>query len=1144
MFQSISNVFFSTVLLMSVFSLANASISFKNETGAAGISHSGPSFGASWGDLNNDGFPDLWVGNHYRSPSLYLNNGNGQFTDVANSVWPGPVRDSHGAAWGDFDRDGDEDLIEVSGGGQANQLWMNVGGVFYEALGIGADAKKSRSRTPMWFDWNLDGYLDLALSQAPSTGDSSFLLTNNAPGFSDSSISNGIDLNGTISTFLSDLTGNGRLDLSVLAGSSDSFPARAYDTSTLPFTLITGLDNLGAGVSDAVFEDFNGDLKTDIFTIRGANPNQLVSRSSTKIEFAMVAKQNEKSTIFSASGIVNIAIYPRSESQKVFIGSSGAKANSFYLTLDSSNIAHHGIAPHTNGVADAIYIGFDFQKSEWTISLSSPFAKQVNFVVNTQENISDIRAVGYKANPVHPWPSYLVRSDSGFDELRSQSGLGMGMPCFSVVGGDFDNDMDVDLFLACTFGVRNAANMLFENQGDGTFVRIANGGGASGSSFGRADSVVTADYNQDGFLDLFITNGEGSAPFHNGPHQLFKNAGNTNNWLEIDLVGERSNPAGVGSIVKVVAGGKAQVREQNSGTHRYSQNHQRLHFGLLNAGVIDEIEVTWPNGSKQTIYNVSINQILSIYEGDLDGDNDGVSNSLDNCPNTHNPYQGDLDKDGQGNACEEPVAKGYWLDFTDPHNVVHIYGEYFDTANNQVLVNGLPMAIQSVVDRSHIIANIPNNGSIVGPIRVVTSHGEDDTPATASFFDRGGGLIYDSILNVTWLYDANYSKTTLYDDDGVMTWPQALSWASRMEYFDAVRNTKWSDWRLPTALNSDQSGPCFGFDCSDSELGHLYYISGIWRASPGPFVNVKQNAYWTSTGRFSLPGTAWLFGLGNGQQDHTGPLEDILEAHAWAVRDGDVIHNIVGCGKPAYDKATEKGIFIWKDCLSDRWEVRVTGGGDGGSRYSGLVKSSPGNILSYDTFSYENNDLLNYFSVGGELRYVMNVWNNGEDGFAFTKNGDACFLSDIPDFDIYFGPSKLLILSASLDFDTQLPCVAVIDTDGDGLNDTYEISIGTDPNKFDTDGEGLSDGDEVNLYKTNPLHVNTDRDGINDYIEVTYKKTDPTNPDTDNDGLTDGEEASRSGIGTNPNNADTDGGGIIDGDEVMNGTDPFDPLDG
>jgi outer membrane protein OmpA-like peptidoglycan-associated protein len=137
---------------------------------------------------------------------------------------------------------------------------------------------------------------------------------------------------------------------------------------------------------------------------------------------------------------------------------------------------------------------------------------------------------------------------------------------------------------------------------------------------------------------------------------------------------------------------------------------------------------------------------------------------------------------------------------------------------------------------------------------------------------------------------------------------------------------------------------------------------------------------------------------------------------------------------------------------------------------------------------------------------------------------------------------------------------ANVDSDKDGLSDTIEKELGTDPNKADTDGDGLYDGTEVKRtktdplkvdtdgdglndgnefrYKTNPLKSDTDNDGLNDGDEVNQYKTDPAKKDTDGDGLSDGGEVNK--FKTDPVKIDTDNGGVNDGAEVKRGTNPLD----
>ena len=80
----------------------SAQIAFTDVSAQAGVAHRGESYGASWGDLNNDGLPDLFASNHRQRPSLFLNVGNGTFLDTGAQVLPWRNRsgaDTHGASW-------------------------------------------------------------------------------------------------------------------------------------------------------------------------------------------------------------------------------------------------------------------------------------------------------------------------------------------------------------------------------------------------------------------------------------------------------------------------------------------------------------------------------------------------------------------------------------------------------------------------------------------------------------------------------------------------------------------------------------------------------------------------------------------------------------------------------------------------------------------------------------------------------------------------------------------------------------------------------------------------------------------------------------------------------------------------------------
>ena len=102
--------------------------------------------------------------------------------------------------------------------------------------------------------------------------------------------------------------------------------------------------------------------------------------------------------------------------------------------------------------------------------------------------------------------------------------------------------------------------------------------------------------------------------------------------------------------------------------------------------------------------------------------------------------------------------------------------------------------------------------------------------AGAALFDRGNGLVYDDVLNVTWLADANYARSSGFSTDGRLSWTAATEWVESLNY------QGYSDWRLPLTLQPDSScefnddlgaagSLSYGFGCKGSELGHMFHFN-------------------------------------------------------------------------------------------------------------------------------------------------------------------------------------------------------------------------------------------------------------------------------------------------------------------------------
>jgi hypothetical protein len=169
---------------------------------------------------------------------------------------------------------------------------------------------------------------------------------------------------------------------------------------------------------------------------------------------------------------------------------------------------------------------------------------------------------------------------------------------------------------------------------------------------------------------------------------------------------------------------------------------------------------------------------------------------------------------------------------------------------------------------------------------------------------------YDTALNITWLADANFAKTSNYDADGYMTWATAKAWA------DNLVVGAYSDWRLPTMLDTGTPGCNFSFtggtDCGYnvqtkdastgtvySEMAHLFYVSlgdkgqvaptgssGFGLSNTGPFSNVQSYIYWSGVAYAPNTGSAWYFATNTGRQDSASKFGELFVA--WAVSSGDI----------------------------------------------------------------------------------------------------------------------------------------------------------------------------------------------------------------------------------------------------------------
>ena len=644
-------------------------ILFEDVTESAGISLVKQSWGVAWGDLNGDGFPDLWINNHQQKPvTLYLNQQNGTFEEITDQAFVSldeTSGDFHGAAWFDFDNDGDQDLFQLSGGAQGldddspakqKRLFVNNNGQLQDrATSLGINYPLGRGRVAVPVDINKDGLLDVVFTSPlrnDGQGESTVFLQTADGDFDNIGASTGLNPDVPNGTFalISNLIGDNHPELIYF---DNSKPLTIYDISTLPFQdisteIIGNFPSELNKVQDIAVADFNNDLKLDLYVTQEGSPNTGFRRDTVRQARATLrpSETKERGLEFDAeggnvrfdfdgdiAGLRQLFLGTNVSTEDIFIGSTGFNPDSLEFTLNPNNFRVSGIAPFTPTVDRGVYIGYSRAKKTWQILWSSNDTKdEVNFVVQSDTEISDIAPINFKES-FTPSPDFLlINSDRGLIEQTEASGIDPFLVSgHNVVAGDLDNDMDVDIYVVGTGNVKNLPNVLYENQGDGTFVAVADAGGAAGTELGLGDAVVIADYDLDGFLDLYVTNGDVLAfkrPFLiDGPNQLFRNQGNDNHWLQVDLQGVISNRDGIGAQIIATAGDKQQLREQNSGVHNKGQNYQRIHFGLADNNQVNLLEINWTSGIIQKLSNIDADQIINVVEGIGTANNDTICGS-------------------------------------------------------------------------------------------------------------------------------------------------------------------------------------------------------------------------------------------------------------------------------------------------------------------------------------------------------------------------------------------------------------------------------------------------------------------------------------------------------------------------------------
>jgi hypothetical protein len=461
---------------------------------------------------------------------------------------------SRGIAWGDYDNDGDPDLVVANSVNQLQMLYRNDSdGDFFQVQQDPIVQSGGDSEGVFWADYDNDGDLDL-------------LLTN-------------------------------QFDAPLRLFRNDG-PARAEEEGSAGFSQVAagdlGDDRLGSA-NGACWGDFDNDGNLDVFVVHRDGLNNELYRNLGDGSFR---RETDGPAVSSGGDARTCAVgdVDGDRDLDLYVGNfidDGTKAtNFFYLNNGDGTFEAVTDSPLVDDRQATYGASFADADEDGDLDL---------FLSNIAR--SDHNAL------------YLNDGRGGFSRVSDGPLVtAASRPSKGHTWGDYDNDGDLDLFIANgTEADVDLRNFLYLNDGNGRFSGVAEGVVVSDVMISAG--TAWADIDRDGDLDLFVANWGGS----DEDNALYRNRTEGRHWLVVKLVGQRSNRMGLGARVRVRA--KIHGRERwltrwmLPATGYASQNEPIVHFGLGDAPAIQSVEVLWPSGVIDRISSPALNQVIEVVEG-------------------------------------------------------------------------------------------------------------------------------------------------------------------------------------------------------------------------------------------------------------------------------------------------------------------------------------------------------------------------------------------------------------------------------------------------------------------------------------------------------------------------------------------------
>src|SRR5262245_20835800 len=436
-----------------------------------------------------------------------------------------------------------------------------------------------------WADYDQDGYLDLFVSNFGTprnflyhnNHDGTFARATNAPIATDIMSSEGC--------VWADFDNDGDLDLFVSVGLGANDVLYRNDGGGV-FTRLTNSPPVQSGGNSrgCAWADFDNDGWVDLFVANEQSQNNFLFRNNGGNGFTRIltgAIATDRGNSYGCSW----ADYDNDGYQDLFVANNGVRSFLYHNEGNGTFLKITNGATFTNIASSAGCAWGDYDNDGY-LDLFVANLGQRNFLYhnNRDGTFSLIRDAGHGQETSYSWGGAWA---------------------------DFDNDGHLDLFVVN--GQPNGTGVkdfLYRNRGDGTFEKMTLGSLVNDTSAG--DGCAWGDFDNDGFLDLFVTNINGQNNF------LYCNNGNSNHWLVIQCEGRISNRSAIGTrldLTAEIAGVPVrQIREISAGSGYGSQNSLLVHFGVGQTTNILSLRIRWPSGIVQDLANLPVDQRLVVRE--------------------------------------------------------------------------------------------------------------------------------------------------------------------------------------------------------------------------------------------------------------------------------------------------------------------------------------------------------------------------------------------------------------------------------------------------------------------------------------------------------------------------------------------------